>query len=49
MKFKNKLQLGVFFVSMLMLTACGGGGGSTAPNLVTPPGDIYLGVHRCHA
>ncbi len=37
MKFKNKLQLGVFFVSMLMLTACGGGGGSTAPNLVTPP------------
>jgi hypothetical protein len=32
MQLKNKLQLGTFFMSMFMLTACGGGGSSTAPN-----------------
>ncbi len=38
MKLKNKLQLGTFFISILMLTACGGGGGGTdsSPNPVTP-------------
>jgi hypothetical protein len=33
MKVNNKLQLATFFISMFMLTACGGGGDSAA----TPP------------
>jgi hypothetical protein len=37
MQLNSKLQLTAFFMSMLMLNACGGSGGSTAPNPVTPP------------
>jgi hypothetical protein len=37
MKVNHKLQLTVFFMGMLMLTACGGDGGSTAQNPVTQP------------
>ncbi len=36
MQLNSKLQLVAFFISMVMLSACGGGGGDSAPNLVTP-------------
>ena len=36
MKLNKKLQLATFFISIFILTACGGGGDSTTPNPVTP-------------
>ena len=36
MQLNSKLQLTAFFMSMLMLNACGGSGGSTAPNPAAP-------------
>ncbi len=37
MNIKNKLQLTAFFISMLMLTACGGGGSTTPLSPMAPP------------
>ncbi len=36
MQLNSKLQLATFFISMVMLSACGGGGGDSAPRSVTP-------------
>ncbi len=36
MQLKNKLPIATFFMGMLILTACGGGGSDSAPNPVAP-------------